>query len=115
MRAEQRRPRSLAEINAMRRELGVVFQQFNLWPHMTVLGNVIEAPIRVRKLPRKEAIAYGEECLRRVQPDRQGRRVPGPALRRPAAARRDRARAGDAAEGDAVRRGDLIARPRTDR
>jgi ABC-type histidine transport system ATPase subunit len=63
----QRKPRSLAEINAMRRELGVVFQQFNLWPHMTVLGNVIEAPIRVRKLPRKEAIAYGEECLRRVK------------------------------------------------
>jgi octopine/nopaline transport system ATP-binding protein len=62
-----RKPRSLAEINAMRRELGVVFQQFNLWPHMTVLGNVIEAPIRVRKIPRKEAIAYGEECLRRVR------------------------------------------------
>src|SRR5437762_6486015 len=63
----QRKPRSLAEINAMRRELGVVFQQFNLWPHMTVLGNVIEAPIRVRKLPRKEAVEFGEECLRRVQ------------------------------------------------
>ena len=61
------RPRPLSEINAMRSELGVVFQQFNLWPHMTVLGNVIEAPIRVRKLPRKEAIAYGEECLRRVK------------------------------------------------
>lgn len=63
----QRKLRSIAEINAMRRELGVVFQQFNLWPHMTVLGNVIEAPIRVRKLPRKEAVAYGEECLRRVK------------------------------------------------
>ena len=63
----QHKPRSLAEINAMRRELGVVFQQFNLWPHMTVLGNVIEAPIRVRRLPRAEAIAYGEECLRRVK------------------------------------------------
>lgn len=63
----ERKPRSLAEINSMRSELGVVFQQFNLWPHMTVLGNVIEAPIRVRKLPRKEAIAYGEECLRRVK------------------------------------------------
>ncbi|MEJ0079249.1 MAG: amino acid ABC transporter ATP-binding protein [Alphaproteobacteria bacterium] len=62
-----RKPRSLTEINAMRRELGVVFQQFNLWPHMTVLGNVIEAPIRVRRIPRKEAIAYGEECLRRVR------------------------------------------------
>jgi len=63
----QRKPRSLREINAMRRELGVVFQQFNLWPHMTVLGNVIEAPIRVRKVPRPEAVAYGEECLRRVR------------------------------------------------
>ena len=63
----RRRPRSLAEINRMRRELGVVFQQYNLWPHMTVLGNVIEAPIRVRRLPRIEAIAYAEECLRRVQ------------------------------------------------
>src|SRR5437660_7403598 len=63
----KRKPRSLAEINALRRELGFVFQQFNLWPHMTVLGNVIEAPIRVRKLARKEAVAIGEECLRRVR------------------------------------------------
>ena len=63
----RRRPRSLAEINYLRRELGVVFQQYNLWPHMTVLGNVVEAPIRVRKLRRDEAIAIGEECLRRVQ------------------------------------------------
>jgi octopine/nopaline transport system ATP-binding protein len=63
----RRRPRSLAAINKMRCELGVVFQQFNLWPHMTVLGNVVEAPIRVRKMPRKEAIGIAEECLRRVQ------------------------------------------------
>ena len=61
------RPRPLAEINRMRRELGVVFQQYNLWPHMTVLGNVIEAPIRVRRLKRAEAVALAEECLRRVQ------------------------------------------------
>src|SRR5262249_51546707 len=63
----RRRPRSLADINRMRRELGVVFQQYNLWPHMTVLGNVVEARIRVRKLPRREALAIAEECLRRVQ------------------------------------------------
>jgi ABC-type histidine transport system ATPase subunit len=63
----RRRPRPLAEINKMRRELGVVFQQYNLWPHMTVLGNVVEAPIRVRRLPRAEATALAEECLRRVQ------------------------------------------------
>jgi octopine/nopaline transport system ATP-binding protein len=63
----RRRPRPLADINKMRRELGVVFQQYNLWPHMTVLGNVVEAPIRVRRLPRAEATALAEECLRRVQ------------------------------------------------
>jgi octopine/nopaline transport system ATP-binding protein len=60
------RPRPLSEINRMRRDLGMVFQQFNLWPHMTVLGNVIEAPVRVRGLPRKAAVALGEECLARV-------------------------------------------------
>jgi ABC-type histidine transport system ATPase subunit len=61
-----RRPMPIAEINRMRRELGMVFQQFNLWPHMTVLGNVIEAPIRVRKLARRQAVEIGRECLRRV-------------------------------------------------
>ena len=61
-----RRPRPLSEINRIRRDLGVVFQQFNLWPHMTVLGNVIEAPRHVRGLSKREAIALGEECLRRV-------------------------------------------------
>src|SRR6266498_264319 len=59
-------PRSIGEINRMRSELGMVFQQFNLWPHMTALGNVIEAPIRVRRMPRRQAIELGEECLRRV-------------------------------------------------
>ena len=62
----ERKPRPLAEINRIRRDLGIVFQQFNLWPHMTVLENVIEAPHRVRGLSRKEARAIGEECLRRV-------------------------------------------------
>ena len=61
-----RRPRPLSEINRIRRDLGVVFQQFNLWPHMTVLGNVIEAPRHVRGLSKREATALGEECLRRV-------------------------------------------------
>jgi ABC-type histidine transport system ATPase subunit len=60
------RARPLNEINRMRRDLGMVFQQFNLWPHMTVLGNVIEAPVRVRGLARKAAVALGEECLARV-------------------------------------------------
>ncbi len=61
-----RSPRPLSEINRIRRDLGIVFQQFNLWPHMTVLGNVIEAPMRVRGKSRKDATALGEACLARV-------------------------------------------------
>jgi ABC-type histidine transport system ATPase subunit len=63
----RRKLRPLREINRMRRDLGVVFQQFNLWPHMTVLGNIIEAPIRVRGLSRKDALEVADECLRRVR------------------------------------------------
>ena len=62
----QLKSRPLSEINRMRRDLGMVFQQFNLWPHMTVLGNVVEAPTRVRGLSRKDAAALGEACLARV-------------------------------------------------
>jgi polar amino acid transport system ATP-binding protein len=51
----------------IRSEIGFVFQRFNLWPHMTVLENIIEAPVRVRKMARDEAIASAEELLRRVQ------------------------------------------------
>jgi ABC-type histidine transport system ATPase subunit len=68
--------RSLGEINRMRRELGMVFQQFNLWPHMTALGNVIEAPLRVRRMARKEAIELGEQCLRRVHLDDKSHEYP---------------------------------------
>lgn len=54
------------EINQIRSEIGMVFQHFNLWPHKTVLGNLIEAPMRVRKLPRAQAVAIAEELLRKV-------------------------------------------------
>ena len=64
--AGRKRASSLAEINRRRANLGMVFQQFNLWPHMTALGNVIEAPRRVRGLGRAEAAALGQESLRRV-------------------------------------------------
>ena len=61
-----RKPRSLAEINHMRRDLGMVFQQFNLWPHMTVLENVVEAPRHVRRMPRAQARDIAHGCLERV-------------------------------------------------
>jgi ABC-type histidine transport system ATPase subunit len=57
---------SYANINRMRAEIGMVFQLFNLWPHKTVLGNIIEAPIIVRKKSREEAVAIAEDLLDKV-------------------------------------------------
>jgi ABC-type histidine transport system ATPase subunit len=54
------------DIARMRTKLGMVFQQFNLWPHMTVLGNVIEALIQVKRMPRKEAADVGRRFLAKV-------------------------------------------------
>jgi len=51
---------------AVRAEIGMVFQQFNLWPHMTVLANVIEAPMRVRGTSRDQAVAEAERLLDKV-------------------------------------------------
>jgi polar amino acid transport system ATP-binding protein len=53
-------------LTEVRAEIGFVFQQFNLYPHMTALGNVTLAPIRVRKLKRDEAEKLGREILERV-------------------------------------------------
>ena len=53
-------------IRAVRSEIGMVFQQFNLWPHMTALGNVSEALKIVRKLPRAEAEARAMAQLKRI-------------------------------------------------
>lgn len=55
-----------ATINRMRAEIGMVFQLFNLWPHKTVLGNVIEAPMIVRKQSRDAAVAMAEALLDKV-------------------------------------------------
>src|SRR5580765_5255178 len=57
---------SEANIARQRSEIGMVFQRFNLFPHMTALENVIEAPIRVRKFKRVKAVAEAEELLTRV-------------------------------------------------
>ena len=50
----------------LRAEIGFVFQQFNLYPHMTALENIVIAPIKVRKIKREEAERLGREILRRV-------------------------------------------------
>ena len=57
---------SQRSIARQRAEIGMVFQRFNLFPHMTALENVIEAPIRVRGIDEKRAIASGKHLLERV-------------------------------------------------
>ncbi len=54
------------QLAPIRRELGMVFQNFNLFPHMTVIQNVIEAPLLVRKMPKDQAMALGEKLLAKV-------------------------------------------------
>ncbi|UAJ81594.1 amino acid ABC transporter ATP-binding protein [Leifsonia sp. ZF2019] len=54
------------EAAKQRREIGMVFQRFNLFPHMTALENIIEAPIRVKGLPKARAVERAKELLARV-------------------------------------------------
>src|SRR5690348_9586713 len=67
----------LRQIEAIRREIGMVFQQFNLFPHLTVLENLVLAPIWVRRMPRREAEALAMEYLERVRIPEQARKYPG--------------------------------------
>ena len=67
----------LKNIDAIRREVGMVFQQFNLFPHLTVLQNCALAPIWVRRMARKDAEAQAMELLERVKIPEQARKYPG--------------------------------------
>jgi general L-amino acid transport system ATP-binding protein len=64
-------------IEEVRREVGMVFQHFNLFPHLTVLENCTLAPIWVRKMPRKEAEEVAHEYLKRVRIPDQAHKFPG--------------------------------------
>src|SRR5260370_12530978 len=57
---------SVKQLSPIRRELGMVFQNFNLFPHITSLQNVIEAPLLVRKMPKDQAVALVEKLLAKV-------------------------------------------------
>lgn len=63
---DERTAASAEQIRRVRSKLSMVFQSFNLWSHMSVLENLIEAPIRVLKLPKKEAIARADSLLEKV-------------------------------------------------
>ena len=59
-------PADKAQVSRLRSRLGFVFQSFNLWSHMTVLGNVIEAPIHVQRRPRAEVEGEAQVLLAKV-------------------------------------------------
>ncbi len=67
----------LKKIDEVRREVGMVFQHFNLFPHLTILENCTLAPIWVRKMPKKEAEATAMHYLERVKIPEQANKYPG--------------------------------------
>jgi general L-amino acid transport system ATP-binding protein len=69
--------KDLSRIDAVRRDVGMVFQQFNLFPHLTVLENCTLAPVWVRKLPQREAEEIAMRYLERVRIPDQARKYPG--------------------------------------
>jgi general L-amino acid transport system ATP-binding protein len=67
----------LKKIDEIRKEVGMVFQHFNLFPHLTVLENLTLAPIWVRKMPKKDAEEAAMKYLERVKIPEQAKKYPG--------------------------------------
>ena len=65
------------DIRKIREEVEMVFQSFNLFPHLTVLENIILAPMKVKKMSRKEAEALGMKLLKRVGLEEKAKQKPG--------------------------------------
>jgi general L-amino acid transport system ATP-binding protein len=68
---------NVKHVELIRREVGMVFQHFNLFPHLTVLENLTLAPIWVRKLPRAQAEEAAMDYLKRVKIPEQAKKYPG--------------------------------------
>jgi general L-amino acid transport system ATP-binding protein len=67
----------LRALDTIRREVGMVFQSFNLFPHLTILENCTLAPISVRKMPKAEAEELAMDFLRKVKIPEQAKKFPG--------------------------------------
>ena len=54
------------DVNRVRQKMGMVFQQFNLFPHLTIMDNITLAPVLLKKMTKEQAVARGRELLKRV-------------------------------------------------
>ena len=89
------------DVNRIRQKMGMVFQQFNLFPHLTVMENLTLAPVLLKKMTKEQAVEKGKELLKRV--GRKGRVLSESAFRRSEAANCDCKSVGNESGNHAVR------------